>query len=248
MDAFRREIHGWHSQRTGMHMPIVQYGHWGRPLLLLPTAAADYLEAERKGLIDAVRRHVVAGKVRIFSIEGVNQHAWMNDSVSFPEKSARQAAWVGYVEEEVVPYIRGCLQNPEARLAVGGASFGAFHAANLFFRRPALWDTLLGMSGLYDLSSFLNGYSDEQVYLNNPAWFVPKLDDPKQLELIRSAQIHIVTGQGAWEYPNLSKEFSSLLWSKGIAHNLDLWGHDIPHEWWSWHLMLEHYLGNKLGW
>jgi hypothetical protein len=58
---------------------------------------------------------------------------------------------LGYVEDEVVPHIRRCLKNPSARIGVTGASFGAFHAANAFFRRPDLFDTLIGMSGFYDL-------------------------------------------------------------------------------------------------
>ena len=34
---------------------------------------------------------------------------------------------------------------------LSGASFGAFHACNVLFRRPDLFDTLIAMSGFYDL-------------------------------------------------------------------------------------------------
>ncbi|HCF62548.1 MAG TPA: hypothetical protein DFS52_31730 [Myxococcales bacterium] len=249
MDLFRREIHGWHSPRLNMYMPLVQYGHWGHPLLLLPTAQADHLEYERYGLIDAVRHHLEAGRVRIFSVDSINNHAWMNSWVSYPEKSARQAAFSAYIEEELVPHIRDCVKDESARIGVAGASFGAFHAANLFFRRPDLFDCLVGMSGFYDLSWLLHGYSDENVYFNNPMWFVANMTDHAQLETLRNhSQIHLVSGQGDWEVPGASQRFSTLLWSKGIPHNLDLWGRDIPHEWWSWHRMLDHYLGQRLGW
>ena len=249
MDLFRREILNWHSPRLGLDMPLVQYGHWGRPLLLVPTAQADFLEYERNGLIGAVRHHLEAGRVRIFVIDSINSRAWMNPEVSFPDKSARQAAYSAYVEEEVVGHIRAAIQVPEARLAIGGASFGAFHAANALFRRPELFDTLLALSGFFDLSWVLHGYSDEQVYFNNPMWFLANLEDSERLGLLREhCQIHLVTGQGDWEVPGASKRFSSLLSSKCIPHNLDLWGHDIPHEWWSWHRMLDHYLSARLGW
>ncbi len=42
-----KRIDGWRSSNLGLEMPIVQYGHAGHPLLLFPTAAADFLENER---------------------------------------------------------------------------------------------------------------------------------------------------------------------------------------------------------
>ena len=39
-----------------------------------------------------------------------------------------------------------------------------------------------------------------------------------------------------------------MLWNKGIWNNLDMWGHDVPHDWPTWRKMLEHYVGNRLGW
>ena len=51
-----RKINSWHSPAIGQDMPIVSYGHYGFALLLIPTAAADYLEYERFQLIDALAR------------------------------------------------------------------------------------------------------------------------------------------------------------------------------------------------
>ena len=42
-----RSLFGWYSQRLGLEMPIVEYGYAGHPLLIFPTAQADYLENER---------------------------------------------------------------------------------------------------------------------------------------------------------------------------------------------------------
>ena len=46
-----KRIDGWRSASLGMEMPIVTYGHAGHPLLLFPTAAADFLENERFWLV-----------------------------------------------------------------------------------------------------------------------------------------------------------------------------------------------------
>ena len=42
-----REIHQWFSPALQKEMPVSVYGHYGYALLMIPTAAADYLEYER---------------------------------------------------------------------------------------------------------------------------------------------------------------------------------------------------------
>ena len=42
-----RHLSSWYSPALGKEMPIASYGHYGFVLLLIPTAAADYLEYER---------------------------------------------------------------------------------------------------------------------------------------------------------------------------------------------------------
>ena len=242
-----RHIDGWHSPRLGIHMPIVSYGYAGHPLLLFPTAQADFLENERFLLIRALESHIFAGRVRVFSIDSINQHAWMNRHVSIPECGRRQAAYAGYVEEEVVPYIRHRCY--DSRIATSGASWGAFHAANVFFRRPDLFDAVIAMSGFYDLEpSYTRGYSDDNIYFNNPVAYLSNMHG-QQLDTLRHhCQIHVLTGRGQWEAPQKSEQLSEVLSTRGIPHNFDQWGHDVAHDWPWWRKMLDHYVGSRMGW
>jgi esterase/lipase superfamily enzyme len=228
-------------------MPIVTYGTRGRPVLLFPTAAADYLENERFFLVKAVEHAIMAGRIRLFSIDSINSHAWMDRTLPVREQARRQALYSAYVEEEVVPYIRMAVGNPAERIATTGASFGAFHAANAFFRRPDLFDTLIGMSGFYDLEpSYLKGYSDENCFFNNPAWFLRGLSDGPLDTLRHHSRIVIATGQGAYEAPHASRNLSNILNEKQIPHRLDIWGHDVNHDWPWWRKMLPHFI-DQLG-
>lgn len=244
----QQQIDGWHSPILGQHMPIVSYGHWGHPLLLFPTAAADFLENERFGLVGAVGPMIAAGRVRVFSIDSINKLSWMDQGLPVPEKARRQALYARYIEEEVVPYIRGACQSPDIRIATTGASFGGFHAANTLFRRPDLFDAVIAMSGFYDLApDYLHGYSDDNVYFNNPAWYLPNLEG-HSLHLLRTAcRIHILTGQGAYEAPHASRRLSELLHQKEIPHSLDVWGHDVDHDWPWWRKMLPYSI-EMMGW
>jgi len=244
-----KRLFGWRSPHLDLDMPIVEYGDHGHALLLFPTAQADYLENERFFLIKALEPFIFAGKLRVFSIDSINKHAWMNRKVPPHEAVRRQALYTKYVEEEVVPHIRRRLGDPSARIAVSGASFGAFYSANAFFRRPDLFDTLLAMSGFYDLRpGYLNGFMSEEAYFNNPMSFLEHLSDHGILESLRGSQIHIVTGQGDFERPDKSVALSRVLHAKSIPHNLDLWGHDVNHDWPWWRKMVEHFFANRIHW
>ncbi|MEO8799289.1 MAG: alpha/beta hydrolase-fold protein, partial [Polyangiaceae bacterium] len=178
----------------------------------------------------------------------INQMSWMNDSIDPRECGRRQALYSAYVEEEVVPHIRQAVGDPTARIAATGASFGAFHAANAMFRRPDLFDTLIAMSGFYDLTpGYTRGVMTDDIYFNNPMSYVKDMSDPGQLHLLRHSSIHLVCGQGAYERPDKSRAFSSMLWEKGIWNELDVWGQDVNHDWPWWQKMLSHYI-DKLGW
>jgi esterase/lipase superfamily enzyme len=214
-----RRIDGWHSPALDVPMPIASYGDRGRPVLLFPTAAGDFLEAERMWLVKSIEQLIFAGRVRLFVIESPNRWSWMDHTIAIAEKARRQALYSRYVEDEVVPYIRNAIGAHWARIVATGASFGAFHAANAFFRRPEYFDGLLGMSGFYDLSgSYLHGYHDDNVYFNNPASYVPNMGGEALDTLRHRTRITIATGQGAWEVPHLSERFSSILHAKQVPH------------------------------
>lgn len=245
--AVLRHLDGWHSPALSLGMPIVRYGHAGRPLLLFPTAAADYLENERFFLVKAIESAILAGQVQVFSIDSINKYAWMDRDLPVPEQARRQNLYVRYIEHEVVPYIRQACGDAGARAVTAGASFGAFHAANCLFRRPDLFGGVIAMSGFYDLApDYFKGYSDDACFFNNPCWYLQGLDgDPLRL-LQTACRIVIVSGRGAYEAPAESQKLAGVLASKGIPHVLDLWGADVNHDWPWWRRMLPHHLPSVL--
>jgi len=196
-----RELNGWHSPALNKNMEIAVYGHFGFALLMIPTAAADYLEYERFQLIDAIAKPINEGKVKVFSVNSINTESWLNNHMSGRDKAIRHQQFNEYIFNEVIPFIK-TQTSPDTPIITCGASFGALHSANLFFRRPDLINGVIAMSGCYDLTSYTRGHYDDNVYYNSPV--------PKQ-----------------------------------ITHELDVWGHDIPHDWDSWRKMLPYYLQTR---
>ncbi len=238
-----RRTTAWFSHNLGMEMPLVAYGHAGVPLLMFPTAAADYLEYERFYLVDVIQPFIEQGLLRAYSINSVNRYSLLNDKASPQWKAELLSRYDRYVMEEVLPLIRNeC--GPDARPLTTGASLGAFLAANCYFRHPDEFRGTIAMSGSYDIRSYLPDYYDTNVYFNNPMDYLRNLDDDYYLPLLKKADsIVITTGQGAYEAPNRSRDFSALLNKKGIPHLLDVWGHDVNHDWVWWRKMLPYFLG-----
>ena len=242
-----RRTTAWYSPSLMMEMPLVAYGHAGYPLLMFPTAAADFLEYERFYLIQSIQHHIEAGRVRAYSINSVNRYSLLNDKAPPPLKAELLARYNRYVTEEVIPLIRNDTGDSGARPLTTGASLGATLAANTYFRRPDLFRGTIAMSGSYDIRAYFDGYHDDNVYFNNPASYLPNMNDGHFLPLLRHADaIVIVTGQGRWEAPERSRDLSRILTSKGIPHMLDIWGYDVDHDWPWWRKMLPYWLDKLL--
>jgi esterase/lipase superfamily enzyme len=224
-------------------MPIAVYGHYGMPLLMFPTAAADFEEYERFNMIDAIAQYIHSGRVKVFTINSINRDSWMNNHVHPADAARINVFYDRYIAEEVVPFIYNNCNNSRIGIAATGASFGAFHAANTLFKHPDQFNTLIGISGFYDLRSYFNGYYDSNCYYNNPTDYIPNLSDEYYLGRLRhNCRIVLISGQGDYEAPDHSRRLSEILHRKGIPHLLDIWGHDVSHDWYWFRKMLNTYI------
>ncbi len=242
----QRTLDSWYSPNLNKQMEIAMYGHYGFALLMFPSAGADYLEYERFHLIDSIKPMIESGKMRVFSINSINNESWLNNTISGREKVVRHQQYNRYIEDEVVPYIRNAMGGPATTITCG-VSLGAFHAANVLFRRPDLFDGVIGMSGIYDLKSYSGGYYDEDVYYNSPADYLPNLPEGDILSQLRGKEhIHFLSGEGPYEAPRASWAIADLLGMKGIKNNVEIWGKEWSHDWPTWRAMLPSYLERRL--
>ena len=239
----KKEIQQWWSPVLDKDMEIAVYGYYGYALLLFPTSSSDYSEFERSSLIDSIADMIDSGTVKVFAINSVNKESWLNRNLLPEDKASRHQQYNHYIIDEVVPYINeSCGGN--IPIITSGASFGAFHAANTFFRRPDLFAGVIGMSGFYDLKIYAEKYFDDNVYFNSPVDYLANLTDESILSQMRNKNIIIASGQGENEDPEASKKLSHILNTKGIRNWLDIWGPDMVHDWSTWCRMLPYFLKN----
>ncbi len=243
----RREIHKWWSPALHKDMEVAVYGHYGPAMLMFPTAGADYLEYERFNLYDNIYHLLDGGKLKVFSINSINNESWLNNGMNPRDKAIRHQQYNSYVCDEVAPFIftdcKGWVP-----VYTAGASLGALHALNTFFRRPEMFSGTIAMSGSYDLKDYTKGYRDENVYFNSPEDYLKNLNDGWLLDKMRdNKKIIIATGEGNFEDPDASRALSGILNSKGVPHELSIWGREWPHDWPTWRAMFPYFIHNRFG-
>ena len=81
----------------------------------------------------------------------------LNNQIDPRSKSIRHEQFNHYVFDEVIPYIKH-KTSEDTPIIISGASLGALHSANLFFKRPDLLAGVIAMSGNYDLTTYTDGY------------------------------------------------------------------------------------------
>jgi esterase/lipase superfamily enzyme len=203
-------------------------------VILFPTSAGRFFENDDFKLTESVADKVDAGEIQLVLPDTVNNESWYNKSVHPAVRAARHAQYDAYLRHELVPYIFNRAQRGD--LVVYGASFGAYHAANFAARYPDVVSRAICFSGVFDINSFTDGYWDDNCYFHSPSAYIPNMDAEWVGKLSRVGWV-IATG----EHDSLvqkNRDFSNLLWSKGIPHHFELWpgqfGHDWP--WWRQHL------------
>jgi esterase/lipase superfamily enzyme len=205
-----------YSPAIGADGNVVVHGHYGRPVLVFPSEGGSAWDFESNGMLGAVGGLVEAGRVKLYCVDAFD--------------SGERWRYESWIIDQVAPFIQHDVGGTQDILTTG-CSMGAFHAANFVLRRADLFPAAICLSGNYDF-----GITDEVSGLHGD-----------HLDWLRSrVSLLLVCGQGMWEDTTgaleSTKRLAWLLGEKGIRHELDLWGHDVPHDWPSWRAQIAHHL------
>ena len=236
--------HELYSPAIGAAGSVVSYGHYGRPVLAFPAEQGRARDWQDQGMIDAVGGLLEAGRIKLYCVDSFDAASWSNQSLPLEERARRHGGYESWILDEVVPFIH---HDTGGEILTVGISLGAFHAVNFALKRADVFPLAIGLSGNYDPAAW-NGWGErgEQTYFNNPVDYVEHLGGD-HLDWLRSRlSVLLVCGQGMWEDSTgaleSSKRLAGLLGAKGIRHELDLWGHDVAHDWPSWRAQIAHHL------
>ena len=237
--TMNREYHEWQSDRLGRAMELLVFGHAGLPVLVFPTSGGRFFDMEDRGMVDALNDRIEGGQIQLVCVDSVDRESWYNLQIAPGSRVARHMQYEAYLVDEVLPLIRRI--NPDPRLMALGLSFGGYHAVNIALRHPDLFSGFLSLSGVFDLSVFLDGYYDQNCYYHLPTHYLPRLEDSWYLERMRTSRYVLASG---WDDPCLAhnQQLDRILTAKGIPHQLHVWDAPNSHDWPTWQRMADNLL------
>jgi esterase/lipase superfamily enzyme len=234
------------SGAIGSAGTVIRYGHWGRPALAFPSEGGHATDFENNGMVGAVAGLIEAGRLKLYCVDSYDAASWSDQEIPLEERARRHGRYESWILGDVLPWIHQDCGGP-AEVITLGCSMGAYHAANFALKRADLFPLAMCLSGQYDPSSW-NGWGErgQETYFNSPLDYVANLDGDHLNWLRDHVSLLLVCGQGQWEDTTgaleSTKQFAALLAAKGIKHEADLWGHDVPHDWPSWRAQLAHHM------
>ncbi len=230
----KEQHHKWYSPNLGKDIEMLVFGHGGYPVVIFPTTMGRFYEAKDFQLIESARWFVEQGIVQLFCPDSINELSWYNRSIHPSNKVKNHIYYDKAMLEELVERIRW--NTPSGKVAVAGCSFGGYHAANFAFRHPEVVSHMISMSGAFSITSFMDGYYDDNVYFNNPLDFLQSMNHPDLWKM------KIILGTSEWDICRPSnQQLSAILNNKNVPHWYDERGWQ-EHDWPLWREMFPHYL------
>ncbi|MCI5629173.1 MAG: alpha/beta hydrolase-fold protein [Clostridium sp.] len=243
-----------YSHHLNRDMEFKVYGHSGQPILVFPCQDGRFYDFENFKMIDTVSDLIENGTIQLFCCDSIDKESWSAVNRNPRQRILSHETWYHYIVDELVPrifqinyevnqnhYING--------IFTAGCSMGASHAANFLFRNPDIFKATIALSGYYDSNLFFGDYCDDLVYNNAPVKYINGMSyDHPYVEKYRHCKIVLCCGQGAWEGPAIetTTRMRELLAFKDIPALIDLWGHDVNHDWNWWQIQFRYFLEKLL--
>jgi esterase/lipase superfamily enzyme len=225
----KREYGSWKSSALSRPMEYLWFGDRGRPVLMFPTSMGRFYQNEDFGLTGALADKVDAGFLQLVCVDSVDEESWYNKKASPRDRARRHDDYDRYLRDEMLPYIES---RAGGNVVTFGASFGAYHAANLAGRYPGRITKAICFSGLYDVDQFLDGTWDDLIYYHTPRAYIANMDG-EWLDRLRQVEWVVATG----EQDSLvaqNRAFADLLARKGQRVTGEFWPGVFGHDWPFW--------------
>jgi esterase/lipase superfamily enzyme len=126
------EYHKWWSPSLGQDMELKVYGHYGKPVIVFPAQGGRFYEYEDFGMVEAVRSYIDGGKIKLFTVDSIDNQSWANYGAHPADRARRHEDYDRYIVNEVAPFARQhCGGDPasgQPKCLATGVSMGAYHA------------------------------------------------------------------------------------------------------------------------
>ncbi|MGV8914651.1 MAG: alpha/beta hydrolase-fold protein [Kaistella sp.] len=235
----RIEHTDFYSHILGTSLKVEVTGHFGYPILMFPTSQGQYTQNHDFKLNESINSFVEEGKVKLYNIETIDNYSFYDKNIPASERIRNYELYMQFLIQEFVPYLQSL--HSEHRIAVAGASFGGYHAANFALRFPDVVSHMFCLSGAFSIRNFMEDFTNDLVYFNCPREFMV------HEEAWKFNHMHIVLSTSDEDIClTQTREMADILTSKGINHWYDerKW---ISHDWPLWRMVFPIFAGRFFG-
>ncbi|MCI9310034.1 MAG: esterase family protein [Lawsonibacter sp.] len=235
-----------YSPALGRDMECMVYGHAGRPVLYIPCQDGRFFDFGDFHMAETLAPWIESGQIIVFSVDTIDRETWSDKGGDPYWRARRHEQWMDYLTKEMAP--RMLDRTGQDGILSFGCSLGATHAANLYLRRPDLFNGMLALSGIYNADYGFGGYMDEVVYQNSPVHYMANLpENHYYIDIFNKQRAAICVGLGPWELPDTTRQLADIFYRKGIHTWVDFWGHDCAHDWPWWYKQAAYFFPWLLG-
>src|SRR5256886_8084350 len=152
----------WYTPYLSREFEMLAFGNGGGlPLILFPTSFGSYYQNKDFGLVGSVSGYIDAGKVTVYCPDAIDLESFYNKSIHPADRMRTHNAYENVIVRDVFDLARrecNC-----HRVAVCGASLGAYHAANIAFLHPDTRAPLTSLSGSVTHHRVFAGSHSERI-------------------------------------------------------------------------------------
>lgn len=224
----------FYSHILGMSIKIEVTGHFGHPVIMFPTSQGSYTQNYDFHLNDSISHYTDSGVLKLFNLQTIDNLSFYDKNISAFNRIRNYELYIQFLVQEYIPFIQAT--HNTHRVAIAGASFGGYHAANFGFRFPDLISHLFCMSGAFSIRNFMENENTDLIYFNCPDEFVQHDEAWKydHMKIVLST-----SDQDICLEP--TRNMAKILDAKGISYWYDesKW---ISHDWPLWRMVFPRYI------
>ncbi|MDR2722285.1 MAG: hypothetical protein LBB54_00950 [Cellulomonadaceae bacterium] len=240
-----RQVRTFRSRVLKRDMTYRVYGDRGKPVIAFPTSQAHENLWEDFGMVDTLGDYINAGIIQLYALDCIDDETFFRPDGKRRKAMRMYERWLSHIVNEFVPTV---VAEREQKVLLTGASMGAYHAANLFFRWPRQVDGLIALSGVYSPAPFLDfvNHMRPDVLANSPLDYLTQPVDSARLEAYAAARLVFCAGGAEPDMRDDTIALGQLMEEQGIAAWVDIWGDDVTHDWPWWHKQISYFLPQVL--
>ncbi len=219
-----REYYKIYSPVLSIDIPILRFGSWGKPVVMIGTSCSKFYDIENNGVIADLEPRINAGEFQVFCIQSTDEeHLYKSNFFSKIKRYDELLNFYAYVAKEVFPWIRNTIGSTEKKTLVG-YSLGGYHALNLALSYPNDIEKIIGCGSAIKIGNYIHDPTNAvRTYLENG--------------LSRSLDIEFILGCGEKDYL-LEQNKEMILLLKELGYNSELVTNKLGHDWDGWRQIL----------